>query len=108
MLDLVPFAGARWEMAYPNCDASVISQLLQLHLPQTQPVAVTATAIGRDQEGLRLRIESSSLDAPPAANGCHREGPGVVVRPDVHEPRVAPQVIDAIRIARGTEGEGKS
>ena len=49
MLDLVPFAGSRWEVAHMDGHPQALRQRLQCHLPQTAPAAVAATPVGRDQ-----------------------------------------------------------
>ena len=54
MLDLVPFAGPRREMADRELQSEVIGQALQRHLPEPRPVTVAPTSIGRDQQLGRL------------------------------------------------------
>jgi hypothetical protein len=39
--------------------------------------------------------------APPPTDGGDRECPRIMIRPNVHEPRVAPQVINAVWIGAG-------
>ena len=50
MLDLVPFAGARREMADGDGQTRFVGQLLQFQLPEPQPRAVAAAAVGRDEQ----------------------------------------------------------
>ena len=47
MLDFVPLAGARWEVAHMDRHPQAHNQLLQCHLPQAAPAAIAATAVGR-------------------------------------------------------------
>ena len=49
LLDLVPLAGPRWEVAHLDGHPQAHSQLLQCHRPQAAPTAVAATPVGRDQ-----------------------------------------------------------
>ena len=48
VLDLVPLAGTRRQVADSDGQIEFVSELLQFHLPQAQPRSIAATAIGRD------------------------------------------------------------
>jgi hypothetical protein len=48
MLDLVPFARARWEMRDVDGDAQVVGEPLQRGLPAARPIPVAATGVGGD------------------------------------------------------------
>ena len=56
MLHFVPLARARWKMTHRDWDANHIGQSLQLHFPETQPVAIAPATISRDQQALRPRV----------------------------------------------------
>jgi hypothetical protein len=60
MLDLVPLAGPRWEVADGDLQADLVGQTLQFGLPQAGTLTVAAPAIRGDQEFLGCRIASSS------------------------------------------------
>ena len=107
VFDLVPLARPRREMANGNGQPRLIRQLLQFQFPQPQPRAIAAAAIGRDQQVPRLGIQPTAFGSPPAANGRDGESTGVVVRPHVHESRVAVHVIDPVRVGAGDVGTGK-
>ena len=48
MLDLVPFAGARREVAHMDRHSQAHRQLLQRHFPKAAPATVAATPVCRD------------------------------------------------------------
>jgi hypothetical protein len=48
MLDLIPFAGSRGEMANGYGEFELVGQLLNLNHPQTDTVPVAAATISRD------------------------------------------------------------
>src|ERR1035437_2358188 len=104
---LVPFAGARWKVTDGNRKARFIRELLQLQFPEPQPWAVTAPAIGSDQQRPRQRIQGPAFATPPSSYGCDRECSRVMVRAHVHESGVARQIVDAIRISAGNIGRRK-
>ena len=52
MLDLIPFAGGRRQMADGNAQASLGGKLLQLHLPQPVASPIGPAAISNNQEFL--------------------------------------------------------
>ena len=82
MFDLVPFAGARRKMAYFDCQAGFVAQLLQFDLPKTVATTVAAAAVGGDQQAQRLRVptpmRSSTSVLPPASmaeRSLHTQSP---------------------------------
>ena len=52
MLDLIPFAGSRGQMADGNTQASLRGKPLQLHLPQPVASPIRTAAISNNQEVL--------------------------------------------------------
>src|SRR6266446_4831658 len=96
MLDLVPFAGSRWEVAYLDFQAKVVAQLLQFHFPQPIAATVAAATVGRDQQTRCLRMASLSQFVPPASNGRDRELGGVAADADAHPGLVVTQVVDSV------------
>src|SRR2546426_11099982 len=60
MLDLVPLAGARWEMRDVNPEAQVVGQPLQFLLPRARAITVAAARIGGDEQRVRLRIRRAA------------------------------------------------
>src|SRR5206468_10430281 len=95
VLDLVPLAGAGWEVADRDRKAGLIGELLQLQLPELEAVAVAAAAVGGDLEGGRVRVASRAELLPPAADRGDREGGGLVGDADVDEALVGADVVDA-------------
>src|SRR5215469_3957738 len=98
MFDLVPFAGCGREMIDGNRLVRLIGEFLQLHFPQAQTPAVAASGVGGNQKSWGVGIESFPFMAPPAPNGGHGKGAGVMISPDIDEPGVAPDVVNAVRI----------
>jgi hypothetical protein len=96
MLDLVPFAGAGRQMGDGGRQADLVSQTLDLALPKAHPVAVTAAAIGGNDEGPGLGIACFAEAVPPAANALDREGGRVGVDADIDPALVGGDVLDAI------------
>ena len=107
MLDLVPFAGAGRKVTHRNAQSRLIGEFLQLQLPQPQSPPVAATPVGSNQNRLRIRINASALKAPPAPNGGHRKGTGVMVGSHVDKTGIASDVVNAIGIGAGYCGTGK-
>src|SRR3990172_326499 len=101
MFDLVPFARPGWEMTNGNGKTGFTRQSLQLQFPQSQPGAIAAAAIGRDEQVSRLGVQLAAFGSPPTANGRDGESTGVVVDPDIYKSGVAVHVIDPIGVGAG-------
>src|SRR5712691_4055867 len=101
MLDLIPLTRARRKMTDRNVQCRLIGKLLQLQLPEPQAPAVATTPVGGDENRCRLRIDVPTLRTPPAADGGHRKGAGVVISSYIDEAGIATNVIDAIRVGTG-------
>jgi hypothetical protein len=50
MLDLVPLTGSRRQMADFDGHLPLVGECLQLHFPEPQPIAITTSTVGNDQE----------------------------------------------------------
>ena len=107
MFDLVPFAGVGWKMADRSRDACLVCELLQLKFPKAQALTAAPTAVDGDQYPHCIRIDPSPFLAPPSANGCDRKRSRVVIGADIDKARVAPNVINAVRIGTGNVGSRK-
>src|SRR5205809_3565462 len=107
VLDLVPFAGPRRKMAHPQGKTRFVGKFLQFQLPQAQPPPVAAPAIGRNQNPRSLGIESFPFLTPPASDGGHGEGSGVMIGPDVDKPEVTPDIVNTVGIGPRYSGCGK-
>ena len=97
VLNLVPLARARGQMADTDAQTARIGETLQFPLPQPRAGAVTAAAVGGDQQLLGLRIHRCPHLEPPGPDRRHREGGRVMVHADAHPADVGVQVIDPIR-----------
>src|SRR3954449_9089553 len=79
VLDRVPLRGAGRQMMDRDGQTALISQPLQLPLPQPHPHAVRAAPIGRDGQALGPRVTRSPDLLPPAPDGLPRKGCRVMV-----------------------------
>jgi hypothetical protein len=78
MLYLVPLARAGWQMSDGDGQAGLVSETLELALPQAHSVAVAAAASGGNDKGSGLGIARFAEAIPPAANTLDREGRSAV------------------------------
>src|SRR5207342_3213174 len=96
MLNLVPFAGAGREMTNRDEDAELVGQGLQLALPQPDPRAIAAAAIGGDHKPGGLWIARAPHRLPPTANGIDREAGGIVIDAQAYPAGIVGDVVDAV------------
>src|SRR5271166_7018016 len=68
MLNLVPLARARGKVADQEFHLQLVGQFLERHLPQPRARAVTAAAIGGNQQFASSRKATMSHLTPPAAD----------------------------------------
>src|SRR5437879_6442929 len=68
MLDLVPLAGARWEVRDVDDQTQVVGEALHFLLPGARPIPVAAARIGRDEQVRCLRIRRAAHHHPPLAD----------------------------------------
>src|SRR4030095_2256039 len=97
VLDPVPLAGSRREMADRQSQAQFVSQALQRKLPQATPGRVAPAAIGGNQQFARRLVELRSQVPPPAAQRFDRKFGGVVITSYTDPTSVGRQVINSIR-----------
>lgn len=107
MLDLVPFARARREMANGDQESRRIRHRLQFQLPQAQAIAVAAPAVRRDEQPGGLRVQAPPLMAPPAFDGRHRKCGRVMVGAHIDKAPVERRIVDAVRIGTRQRWAGK-
>jgi len=97
MLDLVPFAGARWQVMHADVGAQFIGKALKFAFPQPHPRTTAAAAIRSDGQPLGARI-ANPADIMPSTTDClHRERRGVAAHADTDPAGVGGKVVDAIR-----------
>ena len=94
-------------MAHGEGQARLVRERLELPFPETQPHPVAAPAVRRDENLARAEIQASPFRPPPAANRGDGKRAGVMVRPHIDEPGVAPHVVEAVRIGAGNSGVRK-
>src|SRR5208283_5891284 len=80
---------ARRQVMHRDVDADFSGEALQFNLPQSRARGVAAAAIGGDGQPRGARIPLLANLSPPAANGLHGEGRGVVVHADAAQPALA-------------------
>src|SRR5260370_7854005 len=68
MLDLVPFAGGRRQVAHGDGEAGLIHQMLHLLLPQPIARPIGATPITPDQQFPPSAIQFAAHALPPASH----------------------------------------
>src|SRR5260221_12752791 len=85
MLDLIPFAGGRRQMADGNTQTSLCGKPLQLHLPQPVASAIRAASISDNQEFLTGWIQTAPNAAPPASDTLHSKLRGLVIKVHIDE-----------------------
>src|SRR6185503_44136 len=93
---LVPLARARRQVMHHDIDADFRGKTLQFNLPQSRARSIAAAAIGGDGQPRGGPITLVANLAPPAANGLHREGRGVVVDANTDPAGIGREVVDAI------------
>jgi hypothetical protein len=96
MLNLIPFAGARWKMTEMEGQSGLIGKFLQFELPESVAVAIAAPTVSGNHQMLTARILNLSSLLPPALNGFNRKLNGIVFNPHIHPTLVLSEVIDAI------------
>ena len=96
MLNLVPLAGAWWQMPDLQGETSFVGESLERHLPQANPVAVATTTIRSDQQARGFGIDGLSHLLPPAADTFDRELRCVVINSDADPALIGSQIVDAI------------
>ncbi len=97
MFDLIPFAGARWEMTHRDAQSGLVGQSLHLALPQTAPRAVGAASISGDKQVGLLGIQALALLVPPTSDTLDGKLGGVVVNAHIHKALILDQIIHPIR-----------
>jgi len=97
VLDLVPLAGARGQMADTDAQATLIGEALQCPLPQPRAGTIAATTVSRDQQLRGLRIHRRTHLEPPGTERRYREGRRVMVHADTDPADVRVQVVDTDR-----------
>src|SRR5512132_3198851 len=96
VLDLVPLARTRGQVAHTDAQATLLSEALQFPLPQPRAGAVAAATVGGNQQLRGLRIHCRTHLEPPGTDRCDREGWRVMVHADTDPADVGVQVVDAI------------
>jgi hypothetical protein len=96
VLDLVPFAGSRREVAHRYSNPGLVGQSLQGDVPKTRASTIAATAIRQDEKFFGFRIRRRPHVPPPAMNRFGSELGRVVVGTDADPSAVAGHVIDPV------------
>jgi len=84
VLNLIPLARPRREMAYGHGQPSVLGKLGQFGLPEPNSIAVASATVRIDEQFLGVGIGFPPSSLPPSPNARHRECGGVVVRTYVY------------------------
>src|SRR3984957_16356941 len=97
MLDLVPLARPRREVADTDDQFRFIGEALQLQFPRARTVSVASPSVRSDEELGSIRVRSRSHGLPPLPN--RGDGKGWGVGGGTHPPPslVTSHVVDAVR-----------
>ena len=96
MLDLVPLAGARWEMTNRYDKTGFVGELLQFDLPESNSRPVAASSVSGNQKATRLRIRLPSHGNPPLADALHSKRCCVVVGSDIDPACITGLVVNPV------------
>src|SRR5262249_41631290 len=96
MFHFVPLAGPRREMADRQPQADLVRQSLQRHFPQARTMAVTPSAIGRDEDFLSAGKAPGTHLLPPTADARCGKVRRVVVDADTHPTLVVRDIVDPV------------
>src|SRR6266851_9185359 len=96
VLDLVPLAGSGRVVTHRDRCLELVGQLLEMKLPGAEPIAVTPSGIGTDQQALGLWITPSSEHPPPPPDALDGELRRIVSHPNVHQRPVRGDVVSPI------------
>ncbi len=96
MLDFVPFAGSRGQVADSDVQAGFFSELGELDLPGPDAAAVGSAAVGTYEQPASPGVAGLSDGFPPCAQGGHRERRRIMIGADRDPARVPREVIDAV------------
>src|SRR4051812_33284428 len=108
MLDPVPLAGARWQVGHRDRQPGLVGEALQLALPQPDPHAVAAAAVGGDQQPCGGGIAGPAEVAPPVPDALDGEGGGIVIDAEIDPSGIRGDVVDAVRRHLAQLGGAKS
>jgi len=97
MLDLVPLARARREVADGDRQARLRRKLLKLPLPQARTGSVAASRIRGDQQRRGTGICAAPHRSPPPPDAFDRKGRRVVIDSDAHPAGIPRQVVHPVR-----------
>src|SRR5450755_1877100 len=98
VLDGIPFGSAGGVVSNGYCEPKAVAELgLKFGLPGAGPATVTTAGIGKDEQLPAATVAISAIALPPAGDGVHGKGCGVLR--DAYQDRasVGEQVINAVR-----------
>src|SRR5579864_5854582 len=96
VLDLVPLAGSRREVANGDGEPRALGELAKLPLPQADAGAVAPTAVRCDEQRGGTTVRRPPHQFPPAPDRVDREARRVVIDPDADPAFIAMKVVDAV------------
>ena len=96
VLDLVPLARSRREVAHLDREGEVVGQFLELPAPQTDAISVVSSPVGGDQEPTSRGIDRMPHLPPPSPDALHRKFGGVVADADIDPSGIGCHVVDPV------------
>jgi len=98
VLDLVPLAGPRRQVAHRDHEPGLGGQRSEFGFPGPGAVPVRAASVGGDQQPGGAGVDGVAGGSPPRADGVDREGGGVVVGADADPSGVRGQFVDPVGV----------
>src|ERR1700694_6188183 len=106
MLNLVPLARPRREVAHAEAQSGLVRKVLQFELPQACAVAIASPGVRSDEQVIGLRVRLLAHHLPPLPDRSYGELGGVVVATDADPRLAACHVVDAVRDGLADRGLG--
>ena len=88
---------SRVGVTYRDRDPNLVSQALELQLPQPRSISVAATAVRRDEQLARILVALPAHRVPPTPDAFHRKLRGVGTDPNTDPSAVVVYVVYTIR-----------
>ena len=96
MFDLLPLAGPRRKVPDVERQTDLVGELLEFDLPQPMATGIAPPTIGRDEDGVGLRIRHLAHMPPPAPDGFDRKLGSVVIDPHTHPATIVRGIVHPI------------
>src|SRR6266567_1637082 len=96
MFNLVPFSGGRRILSDRDGEVFLISEILELFLPEPISYSIRAAPISSDQYLLFAGIEGFAAVLPPPPDALDGKLSGIMINTNIDEATIVNQIVDAI------------